>query len=85
MTSIHPICLLSRNGCEICTLYHSFYLLDLCANKEALEVCKKVPRQRSQMDDIEAGLRLFAMTKDKDGSGTCTSELLSNNKNILYF
>ena len=67
MASVHPISLLSRTEAEISTLYHSFYFMDTAENNFEIVVVKKIPLNRSKMDDIEAGLKMFATNKDIDG------------------
>jgi hypothetical protein len=58
MASIHPISLLCRTDCEIRTLYHSFYLFNINQD-DTIDLHCKLPQNRSRMDDIESGLKLF--------------------------
>lgn len=74
MASLNPIYLLSRTECDISTLYYCFFFLDIHDGSEELQVCKKIPSTRQKMDDIEAGLKLFATRKSRDGTALATEE-----------
>ena len=85
MTSIHPVSLLARTDCDCTTLYHSFFMLDLSSDGREVTVFKKIPPKRYHLDDIESGLKLFAINTDGNSNiEKCSSSVLTISDGSRY-
>lgn len=61
MSSLHPIRLLTRADAEVATVYHSFYVMEYIPAANDLRTIQRIPHERSKMDIIESGLKLFLL------------------------
>jgi hypothetical protein len=73
--SLHPIRLLSRTDVEITTLYHSFYLIEYIKESNDTRTIQRIPHERSKMDIIESGLKIFVLDAAND---SVSSEIAGN-------
>ena len=54
--STHPVFLLSRPGGDVCSLYHSFFVVNRVIQglgTSGIEVVYRCPSRRRNLDDIE--------------------------------
>lgn len=62
--STHPVFLLSRPGGDICSLYHSFFVVNRVIQglgTSGIEVVYRCPSRRRNLDDIESGIQGFSL------------------------
>lgn len=59
LSSLHPICLLTRTDAELTTLFHSFYLIEYLREAKDTRVVQRFPQDKPHIDTIESGLKLF--------------------------
>jgi hypothetical protein len=59
LSSLHPLCLLTRTDGELTTLFHSFYLIEYLKEVDDTRVVQRFPQDKPHIDTIESGLKLF--------------------------